>query len=273
MRSVIAMHNAGGGVIVFGLDSSGNRTVGTLNAVREIDPIQISQKAEHYTGRSLPDVVREEFSKHGSTYPGWIVPPAVIPVPFSRAGDVHHGHGKPEKLFYPGQLYVRRGAASVPADAGDMALIVERIRSASRQEFAAQIGKFAVVPEGHTLHVLPPGAVVTTNNAVGLMRITTDPNAPAAVVVDKYITHPHRQTDLLNLLATRPFGVRANSHDILCIRKVYEKEIKDNDFVWTPPRAAPQYKEEFAHWIAGQIVHDSTFLETTRAAFKASAVS
>jgi len=212
--------------------------------------------------------VREEFEKNGGTFPGWIIPAAVSPVPFSRQGDVHNGQGKPEKLFYPGQVYVRRGAASVPADAGDMALMAERIRTAARQEFAAQIGRFAVVPEGHTIQVLPPGSVVSGATPAGSVRITTDPNAPNAVIVDKFKTHPYRQTELVKRLATRIPGSRINGHDITCIRKMFASEIEAKDFVYQPPHSSRHYADDFAEWIVGQIGQDPAFLEKTRAACK-----
>lgn len=273
IRSVMAMHNSGGGVIVFGLDSAGQPVGGDLTALRAIDPVHISDKAKHYTDRPLPGVVREEFDKNGGTFPGWIIPAAASPVPFSRHGDVHNGQGKPEKLFYAGQIYVRRGAASVPADAGDIALIAERIRNLARQEFAAQIGQFAVVPEGHTIQILPPGGVVSGSTPAGSVRITTDPNAPGAVIVDKFKTHPHNKTELVKRLLTRIPGIRITGHDIACIRKVYASEIEPKDFVWRPVRCPPQYPEEFIEWIAGRIGQDPAFLEKTRAARKRGAAA
>lgn len=268
IRSVMAMHNSGGGAIVFGLDSMGKDASVDLSAVSAIDPVHVSDKAKHYTDRSLPGVLCESFEKNNTNYPGWIIPPAAVPVPFTRPGDVHNGHGKPDKLFHPGQIYVRRGASSVPASVEDMASIVERIRTAARQEFAAQIGSFAVLPEGHTIQVLPPGAVVSRTVPAGSVRITTDPNATAAVVIDKYMTHPHRQRELLQRLATRIPGCRANGHDIFCIRKVYASEIEAKDFVYHPPHSSPHYTEEFAEWIAGKIGQDAAFLDKTRAKYK-----
>lgn len=273
IRSVVAMHNSGGGVIIFGLDSAGVAVGGHLTALRAIDPVQVSDKVKHYTDRPLPGVVREEFSKNGGTYPGWVIPPATVPLPFSRPGDVHNGQGKPDKLFHPGQVYVRRGASSVPADAGDMAVLTERIRIVARQEFAAQIGKFAVVPDGHTIKVLPPGVVVSGTSPTGSVRITDDPNAPVAVVVDKFKTHPHRQTELVKRLATRIPGCRANGHDIWCIRKVYASEIEAKGYVYHPPHSSPHYADEFAEWIIGRIGEDSAFLEKTRAVCKRASVA
>ncbi len=273
IRSVMAMHNSGGGVIVFGLDSDGQPMASDLTAMPAVDPVHISDKAKHYTDRPLPGVVCEEFDKNGGTFPGWVIPAAASPVPFSRHGDVHNGQGKPDKLFYAGQIYVRRGAASVPADAGDMAVIAERIRNLARQEFAAQIGRVAVVPEGHTIQVLPPGSVVSGSTPAGSVRITTDPNAPGAVIVDKFKTHPHRQTELVKRLATRIPGGRINGHDIVCIRKMFASEIEAKGFVYLPPHSSPHYADDFAEWIVGRIGQDPAFLEKTRAACKRGAAA
>lgn len=268
IRSVIAMHNSGGGVIVFGLGSDGEPAGTDVCAVLKCDPIQISEKVKHYTDRPLPNVLVESFSKGSANYPGWIIPSASVPLPFSRHGDVHNGKEKPEKLFHPGQVYVRRGPSSVPADAEDFAQIVSRIRSLERQEFAAQIGKFAVVPPGHTIQVLAPGAVVSSSAPAGAVRITDDPSAPAAIVVDKFKTHPHRQRELVQRLATRIPGCRANGHDITCIRKLYASEIEAKGFIYNPPHSSPHYSDDFAEWIVGRIGSDPAFLDKTRAALK-----
>ena len=268
VRSVVAMYNSGGGAIVFGLDSVGKPVGGDLAAIRKLDPIQVSDKAKHYTDCPIPDVLCMEFEKDGAKYPGWVIPAGLIPLPFSRPGDVHTGQGKPEKLFYTGQIYVRRGAASVPMDAGDMAVMAERIRTAARKEFAEQIGQFAVVPEGHTIQVLPPGAVVTASTSNNAVRLTNDPTAPSAVVLDKFTTHPHRQRELVSRLANRIHGCRANGHDIVCIRKVFASEIEAKGYVYMPPHSSPHYADEFVDWIAGRIEDDPAFFEKTRAACK-----
>lgn len=149
-----------------------------------------------------------------------------------------------------------------------MAVMAERIRTAARKEFAEQIGRFAVVPEGHTIQVLPPGAVVTVAAPSNAVRLTNDPTAPSAVVLDKFTTHPHRQRELLSRLATRIPGCRANGHDIVCIRKVYASEIEAKGFVYMPRHSSPHYADEFVDWIAGWIADDPAFFEKTRAVCK-----
>src|SRR5437773_10750594 len=63
VRSVVAMYNSSGGVIVFGLDSGGKPVGGDLAAIRAMDPIQVSDKVKHFTDRPIPDVLCLEFEK------------------------------------------------------------------------------------------------------------------------------------------------------------------------------------------------------------------
>ncbi|MGH7245214.1 MAG: RNA-binding domain-containing protein [Phycisphaerales bacterium] len=264
IRSIVAMHNSGGGTIVFGLDSHGEPLGIDIAATRAIDPIVLSDKVRAFTGRPLAGIIRDEFERGGCSFPGWIIPGAAVPVPFAKDGDLHVGQGKPEKLFHKGQIYVRRGASSVPADAGDMELCAEKIRSSARQVFAAEIGRFAVVPPGHTIQVLAPGSVVTGSAPEQRVRVTDDPDAPGAVIVDRFRTHPHRQKELVQRLATRLPGHRVNGHDIACIRKVYATEIESKGFLYLPPHSSRHYSEGFADWIVGRIEADPNFLDKTR---------
>lgn len=266
VRSVVAMNNSEGGAIVFGLDSTGQPSGTRVDSIRMIDPVEISDKVKHYTGQPLSDVRVMEFEKHGATWPGFVVQRGTQLIPFSRPGDVHNGQGKPDKLFQAGQLYVRRGASCVAADARDFALIVERIRNEARREFAEQIGQFAVLPAGHMVQVVPTNGHLTQSGPSQAIRVTDDPSATTAVVIDKFVTHPHRQRDLIARLATKIPGCRANTHDIVCIRKVHASEIEEKRFIYRPPHASPHYSNEFADWIAGRIESDPAFLEKTRSA-------
>jgi hypothetical protein len=269
-RSVLAMHNSGGGVIVFGLDSSGQPVGGDLTAVRAIDPVQVSDKSKHYTDRPLPGVQREEFEKNGGTYPGWIIPPALIPLPFSRTGDVHTGLGKPEKLFHPGQIYVRRGASSVPADAGDMAVIAERIRTAAREEFARQMTGLVGLPAGHEVKGVPAGTILTVPAPTSNVRLIDDPTVPGSVGFDMFDKYPYRQKELIALLSTRLSACRINQFDIKCIKRVYAAEIEAEKLLYSPLHSSAHFSDETVEWIAGRIGEDAAFLDKTRAAYKKS---
>ncbi len=273
IRSILAMHNSGGGTIVFGLSSHGEPVEVDLTATRGVDPVVLSDKARAFTERALPGIVREEFQRGDASFPGWIIPAATSPVPFARDGDLHVGQGKPEKLFHKGQIYVRRGASSVPADAGDMEAWTEKIRSTARQVFAAEIGRFAVVPPGHTIQVLQEGSFVTGPTPTARVRVTDDPDAPAAVIVDPFRTWPHRQKELIQRLATRLPSHRVNGHDITCIRKVYAIEIEAKKFQYQPPHSSRYYSEEFADWIVGKVGEDPQFLVKTRQRYKPDAAA
>lgn len=255
-------------MIVFGLLSTGQKVLVDLSNVWEIDPVDISNKALHHTDRPLPGVVRETFQKHRSDFPGWIIPGGGYPVAVARPGDVHNEKSKPEKLFHPGQVYVRRGAQSVPAGAIDPALIADRIRMSARQESAKEIGQLAVVPPGSTAHVVHGQSDKTPNGSIGPVRITTDCTAPTALVVDKFQTHPLRQTEVVKALRRRIAGCGVNGNDIGCIRHVHANEIERKGFIYHAPRVSPYHSNEIVEWIVAHVVSDPAFLDKTRAEYK-----
>jgi hypothetical protein len=269
IRSVAAMVNSGGGTIVFGLDSMGISVAGDLAAVRSIDPIHVSDKFKHYTDTHLPCVRREEFERRGATYVGWIVPASSSLVPFTRPGDCHNGHGKPEKLFYPGQIYVRRGASSVPASANDIEAIFARIRQAARQEFADQMTGLVALPPGFEVAGVPAGTVLTLPDGPAVLRITDDLAAPGCVVVDKFQAYPYRATELIRRLAVKMPGQRITAPMINDIRRIHEAEIRDKELVWVPLRCSPHYSENIVTWIEAKISADPDFLKKTHAAARA----
>lgn len=268
IRSVLAMHNSGGGVIVFGLDSAGQPVGGDLSALCAIDPVQVSDKVKHYSDRPLPGIVRDEFEKGGGTYPGWIIPGATVPLPFSRPGDVHIGQSKPEKLFFPGQVYVRRGASSVPADAGDMAIIAERIRTAAREEFANQMTGLVGLPAGHEVKGVPAGTILRVPVPTSCVRLTDDPTEPGCVGVDMFKQYPYRQKELLAQLSTRIPGVRVNQFDMQCIKKLYASEIEVKRLSYSPPHSSVHFSDDTVEWIMAHISADPAFLDKTRSACK-----
>lgn len=87
-----------------------------------------------------------------------------------------------------------------------------------------------------------------------MLEVPKDPNK----------THPHRQTEMVELVnqklgRTPPF----NSHDFQCIKKSYNITSRA-EFCYLPKFSSPQYSEKFVDWIVKQATKNPGFFVRTR---------
>jgi hypothetical protein len=59
-----------------------------------------------------------------------------------------------------------------------------------------------------------------------------------------------------------------NSHNLICIRRVYSIQ-KDINFCYTQNFASPRYTQQFVDWIVDQYQSNDAFFEETRMKFDA----
>lgn len=87
-----------------------------------------------------------------------------------------------------------------------------------------------------------------------ILEVPKDPNK----------THPHRQTEMVELVnqklgGTPPF----NSHDFQCIKRVYNITSRA-EFCYLPKFSSPQYSEKFVDWIVKQATKNPDFFVRAR---------
>jgi hypothetical protein len=100
------------------------------------------------------------------------------------------------------------------------------------------------------------------------VRITDDPYATNAVLIDKHDNCPHRQKDVLRLLKDRlPQDRCPNSAELQTINKVFK--VADNStFFWKPQFSSPQYSVAYVEWLVEQITADEAFAQSARVQLK-----
>ena len=268
IKDIVAMHNSEGGVIVFGLDSSGCDAGDAAGLARPVDPAHVIDKVRKYTGQVLRLFRVEDFERNGKTYRGCVIPAGEVPVPFKEPGTWEKPDRKQETVFSRGQLYFRHGAMSEHASFEDMLAWRDHVSDSARRRMYEDMGKIVSVPAGHSIQIVPEGAAAQVPTLAERVRLTDDPTAPGCVVVDKFTTHPHRQKELIAQLATRLPECRFNQFDVQCVRRVYAEEIGAKGFVYVPPHSSAHFSDGLVDWIAGKIGEDPAFLDKTRAANK-----
>ena len=80
-------------------------------------------------------------------------------------------------------------------------------------------------------------------------------------------THPFRQKEVVREVNVRLAGKKSiNSHDVLCIRRVYSVQ-KEINWCYTQNFASPRYTQQFVDWIVTQYEADPTFFEQAKMKF------
>lgn len=268
VKDILALANSGGGCIVFGLDSDGSHAGIEPTGFENIDPATIANKVSAYLTRQFTEFRIEMFERNGRTYPGLMIEGVPIPLVPKQNGHYAIGNNKNESAFTQGSIYFRHNAKSEIAEQADIDRVVRAAEEGARVKFATEIQNVARLPDGYTVQAVPSNITVSIPKVAETVRITDDLSAPGVVPVDMYKIYPHGQKELIKLLGTRVPECRANSRDILCIRKAFASEIQAKSYVWLPPRNSPQYKNEFAEWIVSMIGEDPDFLAKTRAKCK-----
>lgn len=269
IKDVLAIHNSGGGVVIFGLNDDGTDAGPDGGIQGRFDAAHVIDKVQKYTQYTLVDLESIAVKRFGRSYAAWVIPAAREPIPFTLAGEWQDDKGKTRFVFHRGQIYFRHGPKSEPAVHSDFVRWREDTRAEARTELYRDMGRIVDLPPGHRIDVVRevrrPGAGVEATP----VRLVDDAEADACRVVDKFETHPHRQKELIERLATRLPQAAPNAHDVLCIRRMFADELERQDFIYRPRFGSPQYAEELVDWIAEQIRGDADFLSKTRAQYKA----
>jgi hypothetical protein len=197
------------------------------------------------------------------------VPGTQRPILFEKPGTYSVSAGKQNSAFAVGTLYVRHGAKSEPANAGDLARILDRFLQSARKEWMDGVRKVVQAPMGSSVSILPPA--IRHSNEVGAtpIRITEDPAAAEYRLVDPDVTHPWRQKELIaEINSELPEGDRINSFDILALRQLYAID-SDIQFFHKAKFGAPQYSPALKEWVVGEYQRDRDFFRKSREEYRA----
>jgi hypothetical protein len=87
--------------------------------------------------------------------------------------------------------------------------------------------------------------------------------------VDWDITHPYRQTELIEEVNQRlPGDAPINTHDVLSVRRAYNiDDATRPDFVHRPRYGWNQYSDEFVDWLVAEYNGDGEFFTKARARY------
>lgn len=269
IKDIVAMANAGGGVLLIGLEDDGTPSAIPPQAAFSCDPALIDDKIYRYTNQHLEDVELCCAEKDGHEVLAIAVAAARIPVVFTNPGTYAVAGGKQQTAFGRGTVYYRHGAKSEVGTTEDLRSTFERELSSRREEWLGNIRRVVEAPPGALVHVVPAefGPGTATQPTVGV-RLVYDSKAPEVPQWNPDDTHPYRLKELLSLINAK-LGIlpTINTFDIQCVRRVHDIDVSPN-FYYRSRHGSPQYSAAFLEWMADQFASDKEFFHSARAHVK-----
>jgi len=183
-------------------------------------------------------------------------PLPVLPTRFALWKDVYAVSLRAIQYDVIGQgtVYFRHGAKSETGTSEDLRKFMEQRMREMQDQLMKGLRKVAVSPRGSHLEVVTAKGIIATGTPTGggnavPVRITNDPHAQNAVLLDKSELFPYRQKDVLAKLKDRLTAQQMpNLYDLRAINRVYN--IADDDRLsWKPQFFARQYSDAFVDWI------------------------
>jgi hypothetical protein len=266
IKDIVAFANSGGGVIIFGVANDGTNADFNSAPLLAHDPADISNRIARYTGIQAVDFEIVELKRDKSFRPALVVSETDIPIIFSKPGTYDIGGGKQKTAFGQGTIYFRHGSKSEPGNRDDLSRWRDREIAQARKSWMDGIRKVVQSAPTDAITVVSASRPGPTSAATINAKVSDDPTAPRFVPENAEEIWPHRQIDLIRAV-NKQIGSEhnINTHDIYCIKMVFDILNKRREFAYKSHRlASPQYSVEFVDWIVNEYKRDKTFFQRVR---------
>lgn len=273
VRSVVAMANSGGGIIVFGLQKDGNITENDVKPILSLDQASITDKINSYTHTQFADFEVKSVEKKGIVLAAIIVKGVNIPMVFVKEGAYFIPEKKKTDIaFARGTIYFRHGAKSEPGNNDDLREVIERHVQGVRKEWLERVQMITEASPGSQIRILSSMEQESDDLGALSFRITNDPSAPTIyremIAVNPNRTHTLRRDDVvLKIREFIPNNMTFTSYDVYVIRKVFNVD-ENSEFYFKPKFGSPQYSEKFIKWVLREYKEDREFFLKTRVQYK-----
>jgi hypothetical protein len=260
LKDLAAMANSGGGVVLFGLDDSGNPTGCDVSPVLNYDTARIGDKLCKYTKVHFGGFTLFPAQRGRIQIAGIRVSASIVPLVFTADGQYLNEHGHERFAFRQGTVYFRHGSKSEPGTSDDLRAFVEREVERVRASWLKGIRQVVEAPPGAVISVGSPIQAANPDR----VRLVEDTDAQGVVVMDPNTTHPHRLREVVSEVNQRlADGTQISVHDILGFRRLHQTD-SNRSYYYKPKTGSGQYSEAFVQWIVGQIRSQRDFLVQLR---------
>lgn len=197
LKDVVAFHNSGGGLIVFGISDEGALAGLTSSLMHHLDPANIGNKLRRKAPSARIETRYFEWSYFSKRYGVLGVTPGDRIVVFDKDGDYQKLGGRSEKAFAAGVVYARSPGMCAPASQADVDLMVERAVQAELSRRIARIDFVARIPGENPLIAVDP-----SNPGAGFRLVNSTQGVPVTIVEEADEAMPLREV----LDPSAPYG-------------------------------------------------------------------
>jgi hypothetical protein len=261
VKDIVAMTNSGGGVILFGVDDSGQIANTDTRQLPSLDPASVTDWIYKYTHVQFGEIEVCICDKDGCDVVALVIDPSVTPLVFAKPGTYDTGNGKQMTAFGQGTVYFRHGAKSEPGTTDDLRALIERAKENAREALKEGLRQVIEAPSGSRI-------MIVEGNAEHGVRLVDDEYAEPVRTISPDITHPYRQKELISEVRARiPTIARFNQYDVQCIKWAYDAEQNPTYCYRSALYGVVQYSDGFLAFIVNMVRQDPRSLEDLRDKF------
>lgn len=267
LKDIVAICNSGGGTLAVGINNAGEGCRSNVRPVLDYDHAKYCDLIKKYTMQNFSNFEVIEAKKDGHIIAIFLINPPDSPLIFEKPGTYPVDNNHQKTVFSQGTIFFRHGAKSETGSTEDLRKFIhQRVREMQNQLMKG-MRKVSVAPRGSQLQVVPRGAVIAGIGGAMPVKITTDPNAQSAIVVDRDQIFPYRRKDIIERLkkALPPESV-PNAYDLQAVNIVYNIAAEES-LSWKPQFSSRRYSDAFIKWVVDKISKEKDFLQVTRHRF------
>jgi hypothetical protein len=183
VKDIVAIANSGGGLMIFGLTSSGEPSGESVEGIRNADPADIANKIAKYTGPIDLEFEIRQLEKKGNSLIGLIIQGGAYPLVFQKPGTYETEPGRQKTAFGVGTVYFRHGAKSEPANTEDLRKAIDRQVVQVRKAWMSGVRRVVHAPSGSRILMAARTRGTTSIAPVATtVRAVNDPKAIPVVL-------------------------------------------------------------------------------------------
>ncbi len=264
LKDIVAMANSGGGIILFGLDDSGNPTGTDVAPILDYDVSRISDKLRKHTGLNVGGITLLPVTRGAAQLASIRITASPAPIVFTTDGQYINATGQERFAFRQGSVYFRHGAKSEPGTTDDLRAFVERELDRVKKSWLSGIRQVVEAPAGAVVSVgLPIQA--PSEGTIDRVRLVADADATGVVLMDPNKTHPYTLQEVVAEVNRRLANqAQISKYDLLGIRRLYQIDA-NKAYRYKPKTGSGQYSEAAIQWIVDQVTADPEFITKLRA--------
>lgn len=256
IKDIVAMANSGGGCIVIGCDSNGQRTPWVPDDLRRLDPAQVADQLQRYVVDCHEIATIRWIYRGDEELPVFVIRDIGIPRIFIKPGSYENPQGRPKQAFSKGAIYFRHGAKSEPAEQSDLTYAIERNIEEVREKWLGNIRHVMEAPPGARIEIVTADVRATSSERASPVRFVADTSVPAVRLLNPDDTHPYRQKDVVSYVNDHLKQKVITSYDIQCMRKVIQQEDDHPEYFFHSKYGARQFSNSFIEFLLEQYKAD-----------------